>query len=86
MLKAHYYRAKALCIKNDLPGSLKAMDDLLAGIADQPREWLEAAFKTPGGGKYQFDLEAAQSALRDMQKVMSKIDKKIFLVSGTLLG
>jgi len=85
-LKAHYYRAKALCIKNDLPGSLKAMDDLLAGIADQPREWLEAAFKTPGGGKYQFDLEAAQSALRDMQKVMSQIDKKIFLVSGTLLG
>ncbi len=86
LLKADYYRAKALCLKNDHLGSVQAMDHLLTGIADQPREWLESAFKTPGGGKYQFDLEAAQSALRDMQKVMSKIDKKIFLVSGTLLG
>ena len=86
LLKADYYRAKALCLKNDHLGSVQAMDHLLAGIADQPREWLESAFKTPGSGKYQFDLEAAQSALRDMQKVMSKINKKIFLVSGTLLG
>ncbi len=85
-LKAHYYRAKALCLNHDYLGSVKAFDQLLAGIADQPREWLESAFKTPGGGKYQFDLAAAQSALRDMQKVMSTIDKKIFLVSGTLLG
>lgn len=85
-LKAHYYRAKALCLANDLPGSLQAMDDLLAGIPAQPRQWLESAFKTPGGGKSSFNLDAAQAALRDMQKVMSTIDKKIFLVSGTLLG
>ena len=85
-LKAHYYRAKALCMANDMPGSLRAMDDLLAGIPDQPRDWLETAFKTPGGGKSGFNLSAAQSALRDMQKIMSSIDKKIFLVSGTLLG
>ena len=85
-LKAHYYRAKALCMANDMPGSLNAMDELLAGIPDQPREWLETAFKTPGGGKSVFNLGAAQSALRDMQNIMSTIDKKIFLVSGTLLG
>lgn len=85
-LKAHYYRSKAMCLANDFPGSLQAMDDLLTGIPDQTREWLESAFKTPGGGKSNFNLEAAQMALRDMQKVMSTIDKKIFLVSGTLLG
>ncbi len=85
-LKALYYRAKALCLAKDMAGSLQAMDDLLAGIPEQPRDWLESAFKTPGGGKSNFNLQAAQSALRDMQKVMSSIDKKIFLVSGTLLG
>ena len=85
-LKAHYYRAKAMCLAKDMPGSLRAMDELLTGIPDQPREWLETAFKTPGGGKSNFNLAAAQSALKDMQKVMSTIDKNIFLVSGTLLG
>lgn len=85
-LKAHYYRAKALCMANDMRGSLRAMDDLLAGIPEQPRDWLESAFKTPGGGKSSFNLDAAQAALRDMQKVMSTINKQIFLVSGTLLG
>jgi hypothetical protein len=85
-LKAHYYRAKALCLSDDMAGSLKAMDELLAGIPDQSREWLETAFKTPGGGKSSFNLQAAQAALKDMQTVMSTIDKKIFLVSGTLLG
>ena len=86
ILKAHYYRAKALCLSNDMAGSLKAMDELLAGIPEQSRDWLETAFKTPGGGKSSFNLQAAQAALKDMQKVMSTIDKKIFLVSGTLLG
>jgi hypothetical protein len=85
-LKAHYYRAKAMCLAKDMSGSLKAMDELLAGVPDQSREWLESAFKTPGGGKSNFNLEAAQAALKDMQKVMQTIDKKLFLVSGTLLG
>lgn len=85
-LKALYYRAKAFCLANDFPNSIQAMDDLLAGIPTQPRDWLESAFKTPGGGKSSFNLDAAQAALRDMQKVMSTINQKIFLVSGTLLG
>lgn len=83
--------AKAYCHAGDLPMTLQWLDRIIEQVSDAQRlmafkanrdQQAEEA-RQPG---HQFDPEQASQALVALQRALDKVEKKAFLVSGTLLG
>lgn len=85
---AQFETARALCRMQRLPESIQQLDELVVMMSAHHRHHGLPQLDSPQAGLAQpeFKVEDASHALVDLQQVLSRVNQKAFLVSGTLLG